>query len=481
MSDGFSEDEKSESEFGPFGTGVKPIRFRFLMMHSHIFTFLTLLCCVPLILTGWYFLYWNYLETESPFIELTKLPAALGSAGNEIAFRMRDRGTGLKSYEVKLVQGEKSVTLVKKDFLKAKDEELLTLYINAKGEGMEEGEANVIVIARDRAFQTNTSTLPVTLKVDFLAPTVEFLTGDKLVNKGGSGFVCYKVSETADILSGVTIGASIFPGQPAKGLHADFTPFPNIYCAFFPIGNGGSTASGGLETIRLFIRDAAGNLSGIDRSLELKAVANKSLTLNLPQDLVENFESETKKPLDKTAFEKAEDLLTPLFVRPKAQVFWNGPFRHPQGQLVWSFGDSVNYTKPQAGAFQIESHEYFLELPERTAIRAVSEGVVIYSDNLGPYGKTLILDHGFGVSTMYSHILMPMKREGDRVNAGDEIAAAGRSGVALDSGYGYAVRIHGVAVRVSDWEDSSFFKSFYSDRLSELRKKLGIREVRYLD
>ena len=475
--DDFIEKEKDENEFGPFGTGVKPVRFRFLMRHSHMVSFLMLLCMVPLILTGWYFLYWNYLETEPPFLEVTKLPPALGSSGNEISFRLRDRGTGLKTYEVRLTQGEKSILLAKRDFPKAKEDESISLVVNAKENGIEEGQATIVLSAKDRAFQENTSTLPVPLKVDFQAPSVEFLVGEKQFVQGGSGLVCYKVSETTDILSGVTIRAFIFPGQPAKGLHQDFAAFPNVYCAFFPIPVDLATPQ---DTMRVFIRDGAGNTSAQDRPLEVKALTTKTIDLRLSDAVVEDLEKKSKHAIDAMSYQLAEEQLLPLFSRPKSQAFWNGPFRRLSGDLLWVFGDNLRIQKPE-GSVVVNPHEYFFTLAERTTVRASAEGVVIYADDLGVYGKTIIIDHGFGISTMYSHLLMQMKREGDRVSIGDEIGAAGMSGVASENGYGYSTRIHGISVKVSDWDDATSFARFYSEKLSELRKKLGIREVRFLE
>ncbi len=474
--DGFKAPE--QNEFGPFGTGVKPVRYPFFAKYSSLVKFVILLLMVPVILVVWYYVYWNYLEQESPFIEITKLPVALGSAGNEMRVRVRDFGTGLKKVEIVLTQREHSRVLLKKEFPKAKDDETFLFLINAKEAGIAEGEASVTVSAQDRSYRVNTSTLPVIFKVDYQPASIELLAGDSEYAAGSSGLVCYRISETIDILSGVTFGAYIFPGLPAKGLHQDFAPFHNIFCAFFPLP---LDLAADLKAIRLFVRDGAGNTAGIDLPIKIRPVApSKTYSAQLPPGKWESLEQELKGKVTSTAFQSAEDKLLPLFVRPKPQAFWQGVFRRLSGDALWVEGDTLQLSGGES-ALSIRAKETFLRLAARQIVRASAAGIVIYADDLAAHGKTLIVDHGFGVATRYAHLSSFMKREGDRVNLGDELGVAGATGLALEDGYGFSLLVQGMSVRPGDWDDPISYERLILVKLRELRKKLGIREVRILE
>ena len=60
--------------------------------------------------------------------------------------------------------------------------------------------------------------------------------------------------------------------------------------------------------------------------------------------------------------------------------------------------------------------------------------VVFYAANLGNFGKTIIIDHGDGLRSLYAHIAEIFVRPGDNIERG---AVLGRLGVLGDSSYLY--------------------------------------------
>ena len=60
---------------------------------------------------------------------------------------------------------------------------------------------------------------------------------------------------------------------------------------------------------------------------------------------------------------------------------------------------------------------------------AVAAGRVVYSDDrMRGYGKTIIIDHGNGMQSLYAHNSKLLVQKGDRVQRGQSVARIGRSG-----------------------------------------------------
>src|SRR5437899_165103 len=87
-------------------------------------------------------------------------------------------------------------------------------------------------------------------------------------------------------------------------------------------------------------------------------------------------------------------------------------------------------------------------------IRAVAAGTVVVSESQGKYGKTVVIDHGNGVTTLYAHASRLLVREGDRVEQGETIARVGASGNARGTHLHFEVRRNGKPVDPSPYLQS---------------------------
>jgi len=81
-----------------------------------------------------------------------------------------------------------------------------------------------------------------------------------------------------------------------------------------------------------------------------------------------------------------------------------------------------------------------------TPIIAPAEGVVSFSGPYGGYGNTVIVFHGYGVSTLYAHAEDLLVRAGQRVNRGDVLATVGMTGRTTGAHLHYEVRVNGIQV-----------------------------------
>ena len=78
-----------------------------------------------------------------------------------------------------------------------------------------------------------------------------------------------------------------------------------------------------------------------------------------------------------------------------------------------------------------------------TPIKAPARGRVTFVGKKGPLGKTLVVDHGYGVRTVYGHTQTIHVRPGETVERGQRIAEIGSSGRSTGPHLHYVVEVGG--------------------------------------
>ena len=86
-------------------------------------------------------------------------------------------------------------------------------------------------------------------------------------------------------------------------------------------------------------------------------------------------------------------------------------------------------------------------IPEGSRVFATADGIVqSVSGRNSTYGQSIVIDHGNGYQTQYSHLSEAKVRRGNRVRRGDIIALSGNSGLSLAPHLHYEVRYNGMRV-----------------------------------
>jgi len=166
-----------------------------------------------------------------------------------------------------------------------------------------------------------------------------------------------------------------------------------------------------------------------------------------PEDRLQPLSISTSGTLvEDTDAERVNDILAGLervnMYRIAAQ---RAPFAQPVTANVRFTSGFGNRRDPKTGRTRMHSGVDFAG-PSGTAIRATADGVVKTAGWQGGYGNTVVIEHAFGVETLYAHLSRINVSPGQRVSRGDTIGGMGTTGRSTGVHLHYEVRVGGNAV-----------------------------------
>jgi septal ring factor EnvC (AmiA/AmiB activator) len=126
-------------------------------------------------------------------------------------------------------------------------------------------------------------------------------------------------------------------------------------------------------------------------------------------------------------------------------------FAQLRGKLAWPARGRIvaRYGETRAGGLRWDG--MLLATERGAAVRAVHQGRVVYADWLAGLGLLVIVDHGGGYISLYGHNDELHRKVGERVSAGDSLAAAGDSGGRSQPELYFALRRGGRAIDPRPW------------------------------
>jgi len=160
-----------------------------------------------------------------------------------------------------------------------------------------------------------------------------------------------------------------------------------------------------------------------------KELENKGYT---EAKIVENI---TKK--DNPKIEKIFSVYTP-------EPYFKESFSFPLSDMEkkgFAFGVFIKSAKNQLQHFGVD-----LKAPFKTEIHAINDGRVVFADDLSNYGKTLAIDHGLGIFSLYLHLNDFKVFFGEMVKKGQIIALSGNSGYSTAPHLHFSIRDAGSRV-----------------------------------
>ncbi|MDM8552340.1 M23 family metallopeptidase, partial [Desulfobacterales bacterium HSG2] len=106
-------------------------------------------------------------------------------------------------------------------------------------------------------------------------------------------------------------------------------------------------------------------------------------------------------------------------------------------------------------------------------IPAANRGKVTYADDLGIYGQTIVIDHGFGLFSTYSHLSSFNVKKGQIVSRGETIGRTGKTGLAGGDHLHFGILIHNTFVNPIEWFDRAWVRNNVSKKIKTLKSRMN--------
>lgn len=349
-----------------------------------------------------------------------------------------------------------------------------TVEVPLKDAGLRGGAFEMEVRATDGSMagfgQGNTRTELVPMRLDTQPPRISMKALPPNVRRGGSAVVRYVIDEEVT-RSGVLVANYFVPGYLQKdGSYLCFFPFPYTM-----------TAREFKNSVDITATDLAGNVT----RNRLNVIAFERTFKNDKIDLSDNFlgavESKlahlapnAKNPLDiylyinKDVRTASVGMLRNLRKDTSAAMLWSGPFlRMPRSAPRAGYADHryFSYQGKQVG----ESYHLGFDLASvRNAdVPAANSGRIIFTGEEGIYGNLIVIDHGLGLMSLYSHLSEIHVQPGQVVTKGQTIGKTGTTGLAFGDHLHFGILVGGLEVTPLEWIDAKWIKDNITGRIGQ--------------
>ena len=411
-------------------------------------------------------------EMELPQVTMVTDVARFG-ANNRVVVEISDSKSGVRNLEVALEQKGRQVPLYSKNyvgegvvFVSGPDQREETFVVDTASLGFDDGSARLLVTVHDfswwnwRAGNVVVSSFPVT--IDTKPPRVRVTASPSYIKAGGAGVVVYRLSEQVG-QHGVSINGDFHPGYPLPA-HGD-----QVYGATIAIRYDADK----IEEAYVSATDQAGNVGRATFGMILRRSPKKFDRINISDGFLARKLPEFDEHNDKIAGTPLEQYLiinnkvrqennkriADACSSPAPERFWQGVFgRLGRSSRKAGYADYRTYFYKGR---EIDKQVHLgidLASTRHATVGAANQGRVVFADYLGIYGNAVIVDHGMGIFSLYSHLSQLGVQTGDMVGKGDSLGQTGTSGMAGGDHLHYSMLVNGIFVNPLEWWDAHWLK-----------------------
>jgi murein DD-endopeptidase MepM/ murein hydrolase activator NlpD len=141
------------------------------------------------------------------------------------------------------------------------------------------------------------------------------------------------------------------------------------------------------------------------------------------------------------------------------QFLWHQPFiRQSHSQAEATFADVRSYIYHGKKIDQQVHLGYDLAVTQHIGVEASNDGRVVWAAPLGIYGNCIVVDHGYGLQTIYGHLSRIGVHEGDVVKRNQIMGLSGMTGMAGGDHVHFAMQLDGVQIDPKEWWDAHWIQ-----------------------
>jgi murein DD-endopeptidase MepM/ murein hydrolase activator NlpD len=178
-------------------------------------------------------------------------------------------------------------------------------------------------------------------------------------------------------------------------------------------------------------------------------------------DMAERFvriNSEMRKANNQT--------LANLQTKTEPKFLWSQPFQQqPNSKVEANFADVRNYIYHGKKIDQQTHLGYDLSITQHVGVQASNDGRVVYAAPLGIYGNCIVVDHGYGLQTIYGHLSEIDVHDGDIVTRGQVMGKSGMTGMAGGDHIHFSMQLEGIQIDPKEWWDAHWIKDHIARRI----------------
>jgi hypothetical protein len=159
-------------------------------------------------------------------------------------------------------------------------------------------------------------------------------------------------------------------------------------------------------------------------------------------------------------------LLSDLRTKTEQKFLWSEPFQQqPNSTVESNYADLRNYFYQGRKIDEAVHLGYDLAVTQHVGVQASNDGRVIYAAPLGIYGNCIVVDHGYGLQSIYGHLSEIDVHEGDMVKKGQVMGKSGMTGLAGGDHIHFSMQLDGVQIDPREWWDAHWIHDHIATRM----------------
>ena len=180
--------------------------------------------------------------------------------------------------------------------------------------------------------------------------------------------------------------------------------------------------------------------------------------MNVPEGITETFVKVNKEVREKNVKTIREVVKKNLENSGKMTFDVKTFIRMPNAATFAQFGERRHYFYNDQKIDEAWHLGMDWASSKRADIVVTNPGKVIYKGYLGIYGDTAIVDHGWGLGTLYAHTSNIDVEVGDEIKTGQKIGNTGATGAVFGDHLHFGVLVQGIEVNPNEWLDYEWIK-----------------------